>query len=72
MRNYDGYNETREILLNNNPNTTMMWTSYAFSFHLLKEYDLAVKVLDTYLAALEAVSFFTSFAEHQRIISSLD
>jgi peptide alpha-N-acetyltransferase len=54
MREFEGYNATRDILLQLQSNQTHMWLGYAVSFHLLKEYDLAIDVIDAYENALKA------------------
>ncbi|KAI9596121.1 NMDA receptor-regulated protein 1-domain-containing protein [Syncephalis fuscata] len=48
MRNYEGYAETRDLLLQLNTHNRMLWIGYAVSLHLLGDYDLAINVLRAY------------------------
>ncbi|XP_052228174.1 N-alpha-acetyltransferase 15, NatA auxiliary subunit-like isoform X2 [Dreissena polymorpha] len=48
MRDMEGYKETRYQLLVLRPGQRASWIGYAMSFHLLKEYDMALKIIDSF------------------------
>ncbi|RKP26093.1 NMDA receptor-regulated protein 1-domain-containing protein, partial [Syncephalis pseudoplumigaleata] len=54
MRNYEGYAETRDLLLTLNSHNRMFWIGYAISLHLLGDHDLAAKVLRTFEDSMKA------------------
>ncbi|XP_067663696.1 N-alpha-acetyltransferase 15, NatA auxiliary subunit-like [Haliotis asinina] len=48
MRDLEGYRETRYQLLALRPGQRASWIGYAMSYHLLKDYDMALKILDEF------------------------
>ncbi|XP_064636632.1 N-alpha-acetyltransferase 15, NatA auxiliary subunit-like [Lineus longissimus] len=48
MRDLEGYRDTRYQLLVLRPGQRASWIGYAMSYHLLKDYDMAIKVLEEY------------------------
>ncbi|KAJ3016379.1 hypothetical protein HKX48_004057 [Thoreauomyces humboldtii] len=48
MRNYEGYNETRHLLLSLRPSNRMYWVGLAISYHMLKNYETALNVLSAF------------------------
>ncbi|XP_070553999.1 N-alpha-acetyltransferase 15, NatA auxiliary subunit-like [Ptychodera flava] len=48
MRDVEGYRDTRFQLLQLRPAQRVSWIGYAMAYHLLKEYDMAMKVLEEY------------------------
>ncbi|WAR00461.1 NAA15-like protein [Mya arenaria] len=48
MRDLEGYKETRYQLLVLRPGQRASWIGYAMSFHLLKEYDMALKIIEAF------------------------
>ncbi|KAK0416501.1 hypothetical protein QR680_012527 [Steinernema hermaphroditum] len=49
MRDYEGYRDSRFKLLKLRSGARMSWISYATAYHLLKNYDMASKIVDTYI-----------------------
>ncbi|XP_067944638.1 N-alpha-acetyltransferase 15, NatA auxiliary subunit-like [Watersipora subatra] len=52
MRDYDGYRETRQRLLELRPGQKASWIGYAISWHLLKDYDMALAVIEEFRKTL--------------------
>ncbi|XP_014681955.1 PREDICTED: N-alpha-acetyltransferase 15, NatA auxiliary subunit-like [Priapulus caudatus] len=48
MRDLDGYKETRYQLLVLRPTQRASWIGYAMAFHLLKDFDMALKILEEF------------------------
>ncbi|XP_077984965.1 N-alpha-acetyltransferase 15, NatA auxiliary subunit-like [Glandiceps talaboti] len=48
MRDLEGYRDTRFQLLQLRPAQRVSWIGYAMAFDLLKEYDMAIRVLEEY------------------------
>lgn len=48
MRDLEGYKETRYQLLILRPGHRASWIGYAMAFHLLKEYDMALKIIEAF------------------------
>lgn len=48
MRDLEGYKETRYQLLVLRPGQRASWIGYAMAFHLLKEYDMALKIIEAF------------------------
>lgn len=48
MRDLDGYRDTRYQLLVLRPAQKASWIGYAMAYHLLKDYDMALKILEEY------------------------
>ncbi|XP_017650261.1 N-alpha-acetyltransferase 16, NatA auxiliary subunit isoform X2 [Nannospalax galili] len=48
MRDLEGYRETRYQLLQLRPTQRASWIGYAVAYHLLKDYDMALKLLEEF------------------------
>ncbi|XP_040304485.1 N-alpha-acetyltransferase 16, NatA auxiliary subunit isoform X2 [Herpailurus yagouaroundi] len=48
MRDLEGYRETRYQLLQLRPTQRASWIGYAIAYHLLKDYDMALKLLEEF------------------------
>ncbi|XP_052046819.1 N-alpha-acetyltransferase 16, NatA auxiliary subunit isoform X3 [Apodemus sylvaticus] len=48
MRDLEGYRETRYQLLQLRPTQRASWIGYAIAYHLLKDYDTALKLLEEF------------------------
>ncbi|KAH6586115.1 hypothetical protein BASA50_009605 [Batrachochytrium salamandrivorans] len=48
MRNYESFNETRHQILNLRPSQRANWITLAVSYHLLKNYEMAEKIMSSY------------------------
>uniref|UniRef100_A0A1I7ZSA7 TPR_REGION domain-containing protein n=1 Tax=Steinernema glaseri TaxID=37863 RepID=A0A1I7ZSA7_9BILA len=49
MRDYEGYRDSRFRLLKLRSGARMSWISYATSYHLLKNYTMAIQIINTYI-----------------------
>ncbi|XP_022648496.1 N-alpha-acetyltransferase 15, NatA auxiliary subunit-like [Varroa jacobsoni] len=49
MRDLEGYNETRHKLFTLRPTQKASWIGFAMSYHLLDDYEMAVKLIDEFL-----------------------
>ena len=52
MRNLEGYQETRHQLLTIRPQNKASWIGLAIAYHLIGNFEMAVKVLDAYEGTL--------------------
>jgi len=48
MRDLEGYKETRHQLFQLRPTQRASWIGFAMSYHLLKDYDMALKILEEF------------------------
>ncbi|XP_046747968.1 N-alpha-acetyltransferase 15, NatA auxiliary subunit [Diprion similis] len=48
MRDLDGYKDTRYQLFMLRPTQRASWIGFAMSYHLLKDYEMALRILDTF------------------------
>ncbi|KAH8408887.1 hypothetical protein KR009_003359 [Drosophila setifemur] len=48
MRDLDGYKETRHHLFTLRPSQHASWIGFAMSYHLLRDYEMANSILDTF------------------------
>lgn len=48
MRDLEGYRDTRYQLFKLRPTQRASWIGYAMAYHLLKEYDMALKILEEF------------------------
>ncbi|KAL6435663.1 hypothetical protein ACFW04_005527 [Cataglyphis niger] len=48
MRDLEGYKDTRYQLFMLRPTQRASWIGFAISYHLLKDYEMALKILDTF------------------------
>ncbi|XP_051016827.1 N-alpha-acetyltransferase 16, NatA auxiliary subunit isoform X1 [Acomys russatus] len=53
MRDLEGYRETRYQLLQLRPTQRASWIGYAIAYHLLKDYDMALKLLEEFRQTLQ-------------------
>lgn len=60
-RNYEGFAETRHILLELRPQNRQFWIGLAIAYHMMGKPDLGIKVLTTYEETLKVNDslFFT-------------
>lgn len=52
MRDLEGYRDTRYQLFMLRPTQRASWIGFAMAYHLLKDYDMALKILDTFRKTL--------------------
>lgn len=57
-RNYEGFAETRHILLELRPQNRQFWIGLAIAYHMMGKPDLGIKVLVTYEETLKVGIFF--------------
>ncbi|ESO01348.1 hypothetical protein HELRODRAFT_112750 [Helobdella robusta] len=57
MRDLEGYKETRYQLLVLRPGQKVSWIGYAMAFHLLKDYDMALEILEEFRKTQNAKPF---------------
>ncbi|XP_054721181.1 N-alpha-acetyltransferase 15, NatA auxiliary subunit-like [Uloborus diversus] len=48
MRDLEGYRDTRYQLFNLRPTQRASWIGFAMAYHLLKDYDMALKILEEF------------------------
>lgn len=48
IRDLEGYRDTRYTLLQLRPAQRVSWIGYAMSYHLLKDYDIALNILEEF------------------------
>jgi len=62
MRNYEPYIEAAHQLLNSKPSNKAFWIGLAVAYHLTKNYELALKIFNSYHESLttEVFDFETS------------
>jgi peptide alpha-N-acetyltransferase len=48
IRDLEGYRDTRYQLLQLRPTQRVSWIGYAMSYHLLKDYNIALSILDEF------------------------
>jgi peptide alpha-N-acetyltransferase len=56
MRDFEGYNKTKHELLRLRPNQRIYWIGLAISYHMLKDFKNALKVLDVYETACQVLN----------------
>ncbi|XP_073995748.1 N-alpha-acetyltransferase 15/16 [Rhodnius prolixus] len=49
MRDLEGYRDTRYQLFMLRPSQRVSWLSFAMAYHLLKDYEMALKILDCFM-----------------------
>ncbi|KAK3784704.1 hypothetical protein RRG08_032159 [Elysia crispata] len=57
MRDIEGYRETRYQLLALRPGQRASWIGYAMAYHLLKDYDMCLKILEEFRKTQTPKSF---------------
>ena len=60
IRDLNAFKETRYTLLGLRPSHRVNWIAYAIAHHLLKEYDVAIKLLDQ-LRVMDTVCWLFSW-----------
>ncbi|KAF6019761.1 NAA15 [Bugula neritina] len=63
MRDYDGYRETRQRLLELRPGQRASWIGYAISWHLLKDYEMALAVIEEFRKTLNPKPYDYEYSE---------
>lgn len=48
IRNFEGLKDARQMLLNIKPQQKLSWIGLALAYHLLENYDMALKILNAY------------------------
>lgn len=66
LRDLEGYRDTRYQLLVLKPGQKVSWIGYAMAFHLLKDYDMALKILEEFRKTQTQVKQFD--IEHSELI----
>jgi len=61
MRDLEGYRETRYQLLQLRPTQRASWIGYAIAYHLLKDYDMALKLLEEFRQTQQVSTNFVLF-----------
>jgi hypothetical protein len=56
IRDLEGYRDTRYQLLQLRPTQRVSWIGYAMAYHLLKDYDIALNILEEF-SKTQQVSF---------------
>ena len=56
IRDLEGYRDTRYQLLQLRPTQRVSWIGYAMAYHLLKDYDIALSILEEF-SKTQQVSF---------------
>ncbi|BES92311.1 TPR [Nesidiocoris tenuis] len=57
MRDLEGYRDTRYQLFIQRPTQRASWISFAMAYHLLKDYGMALKILDSFRKTLVTGSY---------------
>lgn len=57
MRDLEGYRETRYQLFMSRPTQRASWIGFAMAYHLLKDYEMALKILDSFRKTLVTGSY---------------
>ncbi|CAG0884585.1 unnamed protein product [Cyprideis torosa] len=70
MRDLEGYRDTRYQLFMLRPTQRASWIGYAMSYHLLDDYDTALKILEEFRKTQVASSLFSK-AAHDYELSEL-
>lgn len=63
MRDLDGYKETRYKLFELRPTQRASWIGYAMSFHLLQDFDKALKILEEFRKTIQKTSYDYEYSE---------
>ncbi|XP_071539281.1 N-alpha-acetyltransferase 15, NatA auxiliary subunit isoform X2 [Panulirus ornatus] len=63
MRDLDGYKETRYKLFELRPTQRASWIGYAMSFHLLQDYDKALKILEEFRKTIQKTTYDYEYSE---------
>ncbi len=60
IRDLDGYKDTRYQLLQLRPAQRVSWIGYAMSYHLLKDYDIAINILEEFSKTQQVFNIYSS------------
>ncbi|KAA0194377.1 hypothetical protein HAZT_HAZT002244 [Hyalella azteca] len=63
MRDLEGYRETRYKLFELRPTHRASWIGYAMSFHLLKDYSSALKILEEFRKTMQKNTYDYEYSE---------
>ncbi|XP_069977834.1 N-alpha-acetyltransferase 15, NatA auxiliary subunit [Penaeus vannamei] len=63
MRDLEGYKETRYKLFELRPTQRASWIGYAMSFHLLKDFDTALKILEEFRKTIHKTTYDYEYSE---------
>jgi len=63
MRDLEGYKETRLQLFHLRPTHKASWIGFAMSYHLLKDYDMALKILEEFRKTQKKTSYDYEYSE---------
>ncbi|KAF9121492.1 N-alpha-acetyltransferase 16, NatA auxiliary subunit [Mortierella sp. 14UC] len=66
-RNYEGFAETRHILLELRPQNRQFWIGLAIAYHMMGKPDLGIKVLTTYEETLKDIPIKPDY-EHSEML----
>ncbi|XP_076045316.1 N-alpha-acetyltransferase 15/16 isoform X2 [Oratosquilla oratoria] len=63
MRDLEGYKETRYRLFELRPTQRASWIGYAMSFHLLKDYEMALRILEEFRKTIQKTTYDFEYSE---------
>ena len=63
MRDLDGYKETRHQLFQLRPTQRASWIGFAMSYHLLEDYEMALKILEEFRKTQKKPSYDYEYSE---------
>ncbi|KAB7503296.1 N-alpha-acetyltransferase 16, NatA auxiliary subunit, partial [Armadillidium nasatum] len=63
MRDLEGYKETRYKLFDLRPTQRASWIGYAMSFHLLKDYDMALRIIEEFRKTIQKNTYDYEYSE---------
>ncbi|XP_064103950.1 LOW QUALITY PROTEIN: N-alpha-acetyltransferase 15, NatA auxiliary subunit-like [Macrobrachium nipponense] len=63
MRDLEGYKDTRYKLFELRPTQRASWIGYAMSFHLLKDYDTALRILEEFRKTIQKTTYDYEYSE---------
>ncbi|MCL4127711.1 UNVERIFIED_CONTAM: hypothetical protein GTU68_030789 [Idotea baltica] len=63
MRDLEGYKETRYKLFDLRPTQRASWIGYAMSFHLLKDFDMALRIIEEFRKTIQKSTYDYEYSE---------
>jgi len=63
MRDLEGYKDTRHQLFSLRPTHRASWIGFAMSYHLLKDYDMALKILEEFRKTQKKTGYDYEYSE---------
>ena len=63
MRDLEGYKETRHQLFSLRPTQRASWIGFAMSYHLLEDYEMALKILEEFRQTQKKPSYDYEYSE---------